>query len=64
MKGVANRRRIWEACEVLGEVYAEAVVALPDLLNLEECENAERYCAHIQGGGLLLLFGCRGWGQP
>jgi hypothetical protein len=32
MKGVANRRRIWEACEVLGEVYAEAVVALPDLL--------------------------------
>jgi hypothetical protein len=32
LMGVANRRRIWENCEELGTVYAEAVVALPDLL--------------------------------
>lgn len=31
MMGVANRRRIWAACEVAGDVYAEAVVALPEL---------------------------------
>ena len=33
MMGVANRRRIWEVCEELGAVYAEAVVALPALLD-------------------------------